>query len=150
VIGHDDQPDARERQAGRNGLAERPAVLLKSGNADGGKGAQFEGVAAIVGEIVGKVTFKLDGAFRDLLHDQHGSKLFGNRAESEFYVRCIENIPFAIGQTVALLENDLIVVGDQDRTRKRAAVYVLRYQLVYFGGGEGSPSRVSHRRQLKS
>jgi hypothetical protein len=49
VIGHDDQPDAREGQAGRTGVAERSAVPLKSGNADGGKGPQFE-TNAISGE----------------------------------------------------------------------------------------------------
>ena len=38
----DDQPDAREGQAGRAGVAERLAVPLKSGNADGGKGPQFK------------------------------------------------------------------------------------------------------------
>jgi len=42
VIGHDDQPDAREGQAGRDGVAERSVVPSKSGNADGGKGPQFE------------------------------------------------------------------------------------------------------------
>ena len=103
------------------------------------------GVPAIVREIVGEVALELDGAFRHLLHDQHGSKLLGDRAEPKLYVRSIENIPFAIGETVALLENDLIVIGDQDRTRERAALCVLRYQFVDFGGGEGSPSRVSHR-----
>src|SRR6476646_1565058 len=34
----DDQPDAREGQAGRAGVAERLAVPLKPGNAGGGKG----------------------------------------------------------------------------------------------------------------
>src|SRR5271168_1675533 len=38
----DDQPDAREGQAGRTGVAERPAVPMKPGNAGGGKGPQFE------------------------------------------------------------------------------------------------------------
>jgi hypothetical protein len=37
-----DQPDAREGQAGRVGVAERPVVPLKSGNADGGKGPLFK------------------------------------------------------------------------------------------------------------
>jgi len=32
-----DQPEAREGQAGRGGVAERPVVPLKSGNADGGE-----------------------------------------------------------------------------------------------------------------
>ena len=42
VIGHDDQLDAREGQAGRDGVTERSAVPLKLGNAGGGKGPQFE------------------------------------------------------------------------------------------------------------
>jgi hypothetical protein len=37
VVG-DDQPDAREGQAGRPGVAERFVVPLKPGNAGGGKG----------------------------------------------------------------------------------------------------------------
>src|SRR5271167_37153 len=38
----DDQPDAREGQAGRYGVAERLGVPLKPGNAGGGKGPQFK------------------------------------------------------------------------------------------------------------
>ena len=38
----DDQPDAREGQAGRIGVAERLVVPLKPGNAGGGKGPQFK------------------------------------------------------------------------------------------------------------
>src|SRR5271166_5311596 len=38
----DDQPDAREGQAGRFGVAERLGVPLKPGNAGGGKGPQFK------------------------------------------------------------------------------------------------------------
>jgi hypothetical protein len=38
----DNQPDAREGQAGRLGVAERFVVPEKSGNADGGKGPQFK------------------------------------------------------------------------------------------------------------
>ena len=38
----DDQPDAREGQAGRAGVAERFAVPVKPGNAGGGKGPQFK------------------------------------------------------------------------------------------------------------
>src|SRR6266576_2554169 len=37
-----DQPEAREGQAGRFGVAERFVVPLKSGNAGGGKGPQFK------------------------------------------------------------------------------------------------------------
>ena len=46
----DDQPDAREGQAGRFGVAERPVVPRKPGNAGGGKGPQFK-----VGTESGKV-----------------------------------------------------------------------------------------------
>ena len=38
----DDQPDAREGEAGRYGVAERFVVPLKPGNAGGGKGPQFK------------------------------------------------------------------------------------------------------------
>ena len=38
----DDQPDAREGQAGRPGVAERFVVPRKPGNAGGGKGPQFK------------------------------------------------------------------------------------------------------------
>ena len=38
----DDQPDAREGQAGRVGVAERPVVPGKPGNAGGGKGPRFK------------------------------------------------------------------------------------------------------------
>ena len=37
-----DQPDAREGQAGRMGVAERLVVPGKPGNAGGGKGPQFK------------------------------------------------------------------------------------------------------------
>jgi hypothetical protein len=40
--GGDDQPDAREGQAGRHGVAERLVVPVKPGNAGGGKGPQFK------------------------------------------------------------------------------------------------------------
>jgi hypothetical protein len=38
----DDQPEAREGQAGRSGVAERPVVPVKPDNAGGGKGPQFK------------------------------------------------------------------------------------------------------------
>ena len=37
-----DQPESREGQAGRPGVAERFVVPLKPGNASGGKGPQFK------------------------------------------------------------------------------------------------------------
>jgi hypothetical protein len=41
-VDRDVQPEAREGQAGRSGVAERLAVPLKPVNAGGGKGPQFE------------------------------------------------------------------------------------------------------------
>jgi hypothetical protein len=38
----DEQPDAREGQAGRVGVAERPVIPTKPGNAGGGKEPQFK------------------------------------------------------------------------------------------------------------
>jgi hypothetical protein len=38
----DDQPESREGQAGRRGVAEGFVVPLKPGNAGGGKGPQFK------------------------------------------------------------------------------------------------------------
>src|SRR6266540_6226672 len=45
----DDQPEAREGQAGRPGVAERFVVPLKPGNSGGGKGPQFRTDAMAVG-----------------------------------------------------------------------------------------------------
>ena len=45
-VARDGQPDTREGQAGRAGVAERFAVPLKPGNAGGGKGPQFKTDAA--------------------------------------------------------------------------------------------------------
>ena len=38
VVGCDDQPKVGDNQKGRYGVAERPVVLKRSGNAGGGKG----------------------------------------------------------------------------------------------------------------
>ncbi len=38
VVGRGDQPEAGDGQRGRYGVAERPVLLLKPGNAGGGKG----------------------------------------------------------------------------------------------------------------
>src|ERR1700693_1758468 len=61
----DDQPDAREGQAGRHGVAERFVVPLKPGNAGGGKGPQFK-TNAISGEGPGDwATYQLRRVFRN-------------------------------------------------------------------------------------
>src|SRR5471032_2061029 len=61
----DDQPDAREGQAGRRGDAERFVVPLKPGNAGGGKGPQFK-TNATSGEGFGDwVTYQLRKLFRN-------------------------------------------------------------------------------------
>jgi hypothetical protein len=61
----DDQPDAREGQAGRLGVAERFVVPLKPGNAGGGKGPQFK-TDALRGEGHGDwATYQLRKVFRN-------------------------------------------------------------------------------------
>ena len=60
----DDQPEAREGQAGRPGVAERFVVPRKPGNAGGGKGPQFK-TDAIRGEGPGDwATYQLRKLFR--------------------------------------------------------------------------------------
>src|ERR1700686_1684705 len=64
-VGSDDQPDAREGQAGRPGVTERFVVPLKPGNAGGGKGPQFK-TNAIRGEGPGDwATYQLRRVFRN-------------------------------------------------------------------------------------
>jgi hypothetical protein len=53
-VASDDQPDAREGQAGRPGVAERFVVPSKPGNSGGGKGPQFK-TNAIRGEGPGGI-----------------------------------------------------------------------------------------------
>src|SRR5258706_11856463 len=61
----DDQPDAREGQAGRLGVAERFVVPRKPGNAGGGKGPQFK-TDATSGEGFGDwATYQLRKRFRN-------------------------------------------------------------------------------------
>src|SRR5213593_4784002 len=61
----DDQPDAREGQAGRSGVAEGSAVPLKPVNAGGGKGPQFK-TDARRGEGPGDwATYQLRRVFRN-------------------------------------------------------------------------------------
>ena len=51
----DEQPDAREGWDGRGGVAERPVVPGKPGNAGGGKGPQFKANATRgEGQEIGK------------------------------------------------------------------------------------------------
>src|SRR6185312_7811390 len=61
----DDQPDAREGQVGRTGVAERLVVPLKPGNAGRGKGPQFK-TDARRGEGPGDwATYQLRRVFRN-------------------------------------------------------------------------------------
>jgi hypothetical protein len=61
----DEQPDAREGQAGRAGVTERSAVPRKPGNAGGGKGPQFK-TNARRGEGPGDwATYQLRRVFRN-------------------------------------------------------------------------------------
>src|SRR3984893_13250933 len=60
----EDQPEAREGQAGRPGVAERFVVPRRPGNAGGGKGPQFK-TDAIRGEEPGDwATYQLQKLFR--------------------------------------------------------------------------------------
>src|SRR5271168_5232160 len=61
----DDQPDAREGQAGRCGVAERLVVPLKPGNAGGGKGPQFKTDARRSEGPGDWATYQLRTAFRN-------------------------------------------------------------------------------------
>ena len=61
----DDQPDAREGQAGRSGVAERLVVPLKPGNAGGGKGPQFKTDARRSEGPGDWATYQLRTAFRN-------------------------------------------------------------------------------------
>src|SRR5450756_367010 len=61
----EDQPDAREGQIGRLGVAERFAVPLKPGNSGGGRGPQFK-TDATSGEGFGDwATYQLRKLFRN-------------------------------------------------------------------------------------
>src|SRR3979490_418453 len=61
----DDQPNAREGQVGRRGVAERFVLPLKPGNAGGGKGPQFK-TDATSGEGFGDwATYQLRKLFRN-------------------------------------------------------------------------------------
>ena len=61
----DDQPESREGQAGRRGVAEGFVVPLKPGNAGGGKGPQFK-TDALRGEGHGDwATYQLRRVFRN-------------------------------------------------------------------------------------
>src|SRR6266478_5621235 len=61
----DDQPNAREGQVGRHGVAERFVLPLKPGNAGGGKGPQFK-TDSTSGEGFGDwATYQLHKLFRN-------------------------------------------------------------------------------------
>src|ERR1700751_2629017 len=61
----DDQPDAREGQAGRRGVTERFVVPVKPGNAGGGKGPQFKTDARRSEGPGDWATYQLRTAFRN-------------------------------------------------------------------------------------
>src|ERR1700682_3033781 len=61
----DDQPDAREGQAGRPGVSERFVVPRKPGNAGGGKGPQFKTNARRSEGPGDWVTYQLRKVFRN-------------------------------------------------------------------------------------
>ena len=64
-VARDGQPDAREGQAGRAGVAERPILPLKPGNSGGGKGPQFKTNARRRKGPGDWATYQLRTAFRN-------------------------------------------------------------------------------------
>jgi hypothetical protein len=64
-VARDGQPDTREGQAGRTGVAERFVVPLKPGNAGGGKGPQFKTDAASSEGLGDWATYQLRTVFRN-------------------------------------------------------------------------------------
>ena len=71
MVGRGDQPEAGDGQKGRYGVAERPVLLVKPGNAGGGKGPQFKagaesGKAREIGATLGN-----SGSVRELRKVPH-------------------------------------------------------------------------------
>ena len=64
-VAGDGQLDAREGQAGRPGVAERPVIPMKLGNAGGGKGPQFKTNARHKKGPGDWATYQLRTAFRN-------------------------------------------------------------------------------------
>jgi len=85
----DDQPDAREGQAGRPGVAERFVVPLKLGNASGGKGPQFK-TDALRGEEPGDwATYQLRLGVRKLQMASHAKTRREVLSESRMREICL-------------------------------------------------------------
>jgi hypothetical protein len=99
-----------------------------------GDGDARAGVLAVVGEIVGDVAIEFDAALGYLLENEHGGELLGDRAETEFDVRGVGDVPLAIGEAVAALEDNFVVFGYEDGASELAAVGVLTGELFDFGG----------------
>jgi len=108
------------------------SVVEELGDGDAGAG-----VLAVVGEIVGDVAVEFDGAFGNLLNDEHGSELLGDRTETEFDVGSVGDVPLTISETVAAFEDDFVVFGDENCAREFAAVGILAGKLIDFGGFVG-------------
>jgi hypothetical protein len=70
----DDQPEAREGQAGRSGVAERFVVPRKPGNAGGGKGPQFKTDAYVARDLGDWATYKLRNGFKNCRWRRTSSK----------------------------------------------------------------------------
>ena len=71
MVGRDDQPEAGDGQRGRYGVAERPVLLKKPGNAGGGKGPWFKaGTESSKAQEIG-ATLSNSGNVRELRKVPH-------------------------------------------------------------------------------
>ena len=85
----DDQPESREGQAGRRGVAEGFVVPLKPGNAGGGKGPQFK-TDALRGEEPGDwATYQLRLGVRKLQMASHAKTRREVLSESRMREICL-------------------------------------------------------------
>ena len=70
-------------------------------------------VLAIVRQVIAESSVQFDFALLNQLQNQSRGELLCDRAETEFRVRLVRNVPLHIGKAQALLVNDLAVLSHQ-------------------------------------
>jgi hypothetical protein len=88
---------------------------------------EFVGIESLIPFVQ---VFETDGAFGYLLHHQHRSELLGDGGDAEFYVGSVGDVPFAVGETVPLLEDDLVMVRDKDVKEQHSAYWVMSLAIL--------------------
>jgi hypothetical protein len=63
-------------------------------------------VLALEGEVGAEFRLEVDLLFLDELHDQHGRELLGHGPDSELGVGRVTDVPFPVGQSESLPEDD--------------------------------------------